>query len=199
MRLGVLPFGQFLGTNPHWDGTDEQPPSAVAAAIELRSPLLHGLRVGKIAYLNSIVGGGRRPATHSGGDEGYDQRDPVFRVFFGAFQNAERLIKSARERLLASPTPFMNGKWQTAFARLGPTDWSILLDGIYAAHVASYPLPETDDDMIAVAGVGLYGASEHVAASLPKIGGVKLHVEQVRRDIITAADAFQGHLTKQAA
>jgi hypothetical protein len=189
-----MSFGQFLCANPHWDGTDAREPTPVEAAIELRSPLLHGLRVGKLAYLTSRIGAARRHPSNTGGDGGHDERDPIFRTFFGNLQAAERAIKGARERLRANPEVFRNDLWLADFATLDARDWSLLLDGIYAACVTSYPLIDTEEDMILVAEAGLYGASEHVAASLPKRGGIKPSVELVRSSIIAAGDTFYKHL-----
>lgn len=193
MDLGVVSFGRFLGTNPHWPGTNERPPTALEATIELLSPLSHGLPIGKLAQLDAIVAAGTHQQAHTGGDTGPDTRDPNFRHVFHKRQAAAQVITRARVRLQNSPTQFWYRGWPPHFNGLNARCWSVLLDAIYAAYVLAHATPQTHPDLFVVAQVGMLGGSAYLANELRQ-DDLTVPASSLRASIIGAAQAFHGRL-----
>jgi hypothetical protein len=185
--LKYLSFGLFLSTQPHWNGTEQKRPLPIEAAIELRSPILHGLPLGKVAYLESVLVAGFDPAT-----PGPTHDDPLAAHLRNKRSAADRAVSAARQKLQRNPAPLGNDKWTLDYAGLNSHAWSIFLDGVYAAHVESYAAPGAGLDLACVASVTYHGSARWVADALrpAEAGPNNRLLELVEYEFKLSAEAF---------
>lgn len=189
--LGHLSFGQFLCTQPNWDGTEKRVPSATEAAIELSSPILHGLPLGKKSHLDMVMSAGYKSDSVT-----TDEWDNSFAAHLRHKREAAaRAITAARDKLRRNPAPFVSNVWQPRHTQLAGPDWCIFLDTIYAAYIVSHATEATHVPLVQVATVTLNGGVQWVADALCETTGLgNPLLAQITSEALAAAAAFHEYL-----